>query len=45
MRVMDRDKKFQDAVKKVTEESKDLLDKLEDYDEHNIPYWDQQMHD
>ena len=45
MRVMDRDKKFQEAVKKVTEESKDLLDKLEDYDERNVPYWDQQMHD
>jgi hypothetical protein len=43
--MMDRDKKFQEAVKNTMEENKELLEKLKDYDERGIPYWEQQMHD
>ena len=42
---MDRDIRFKKAMKKTLEENNELLEKLEDYDENGIPYWDQQIHD
>jgi len=39
------DKEFKEAVKKTIEENKELLERLDDFDEDGIPYWEHQLHD
>jgi len=40
-----RDKKLAESIRRTMEEHAELLEKLGDYDENGIPYWDQQIHD
>ena len=42
----EHDLRFKEALNKSIEENSELLKRLgSDYDEHGVPYWDQQIHD
>ncbi|CAB4122263.1 hypothetical protein UFOVP27_138 [uncultured Caudovirales phage] len=40
-----RQERLKEALKKTVEDDAELLDRLDDFDENGVPYWDQQIHD